>query len=235
MTSEKRTPKIELGAVIVTLHGREIFRNRDDAERLAEATGTQVAKYGEGKEERTIQIELKKPPMTIITVTRHGDGRPGNTEFIIYVNDLKGSLKRELEEAAGLIDQGTRLHPEGPAESGPPKETLFKAIHLMNTDEMPREHPREQRENPVAQRFLTPSGNRCLSTMTWRRDRELEQIDIENDEHQGPQYAFRIETMTTVPEEPGSQALMEIIMSAYTVGAKFLLGDPIEDGELQDE
>ena len=224
MTREKRTPKIELGAVIITLLEREIFRDRGGAEELAKAIGTTVVKYSDRTENRIVQAELKNPPMTFITVNKHGDQRPGSTEFIVYVDDRNGSLKRELEVAAGLIDQATRLDPEGPAENRSDRESLLKVVHLMNTDEIPNGYPKEEQENPVAWQFITPSGNRCLSTMTWKRDHEIEKIDMENDEHQGPQYAFRIESMTRVPAIPGRQALTEIMMAAYNMGVGFLLG-----------
>ena len=99
---------------------------------------------------------------------------------------------------------------------------------------MPEGVPEEQTETPVTLRFLTPSGNRCLSTATWERDHEFEQMCIEDGDDPEIRYSYRIESITNIPPAPGRQALLEIIMAPYTVGARFLLGDPIRDENDED-
>ena len=165
MTKETKVPEIKLGLMVITLYDQKLFKTREDAEILAKATGNRLEKYDQKNEDGVTQAILQDPH-TIITLPGARERRHGSTEFIIISNDSHDSPQRELEWTASLLSQAIKLHRERNPDPDSTQETLLRTVHIINTQEMPEGVPEEQTETPVARRFLTPSGNRCLSTAT---------------------------------------------------------------------
>ena len=75
MTEERETPSIQLDLIIVTLHDRELFKTRKEAEELAEAIGNNLKEYGQ-KEDGVIQAVIREPS-TIMTLPSPKNGDTG--------------------------------------------------------------------------------------------------------------------------------------------------------------
>ena len=224
-------PRITSGVLVVTIHDQEIFKTREDAEKLARANQTQVEKYTH--EEHGITQVVLPNPYVEITLPGHRERRHGSTEFIFDMGPYMGPyiqpLGKKMESAALLLEQGMRLHQERQKENRVQEEILLRTVHNMTSDRTPSGHPEEQTQEPISVMFLTPSGRHCLNKITWERDRELEEtIREEDDEDPSPQYEYRSENITRIPPTLSKEEFLEIIRTTYITAVRFLLGNPGE-------
>ena len=177
MTQSEETQEklwVHLDLMVITLRGLEAVTTREEAEALAAAAGVKLTNYtedGNGRGGETTAVLHE--PFTTIRMTRNGGPESGETEIMVQMEDMDGSLREELEWAAVLLEQAVLL--------------------------------------------------------TWERDEDAEQAILEDTGVTGKEYQYWSESITTLPAEPSRAELREILMTTYTVGARFLLKDVLAE------
>ena len=230
---KQEIPWVHLDVVVITLRGLEAVRTQEEAEALAAAAGAKMDRYtekgngsGDGGETTVVLYE----PFTALCGTRTGGPESGETEIMVQIHDMEGFLLEELEWAAGLLEQAILLaRQRDPQDTGPRESAVMKTRHCMNTDRIPDGQPENRMDAPISEMFLTHSRYRCVNAITWERDEDAEKDILEETGETGKEYRYWSESITTLPSTPRRRELREVLMATYTVGARFLLKDILEE------
>ena len=222
---------VHLDLMVITLRGLEAVMTREEAEALAAAAGVKLTHYTEdGNSSGGETAAVLHEPFTTIRMTRNGGPESGETEIMVQMEDMDGSLREELEWAAVLLEQAVLLARQRDSrDAGEGESAVMKTRHCMNTDRIPDGEPEDRMDKPINEIFLTPSRYRCMNAITWERDEDAEQAILEDTGETGKEYQYWSESITTLPAEPSRAELREILMATYTVGARFLLKDALAE------
>ena len=130
-------------------------------------------------------------PFTTICGTRTGGPESGETEIMVQMEDMDGSLREEFEWAAGFLEQAITLARQRDSQdAGPEESTVMKTRHCMNTDRIPDGEPEDRMDKPFNEIFMTPSRYRCMNAITWERDEGAEQAILEKTGETGNEYQY---------------------------------------------
>ena len=106
---------------------------------------------------------------------------------------------------------------------------VLKTRMCMNTDGIPAGYPDNRLADPINEPFITATGHRCLNSITWQRDREMEHNILKDHGDKVTSYLYWSESITTVPPGQNKEGFLQILMATYTVGGMFLLQGVMSD------
>ena len=218
-------PWIHLAIITVTLPGMKAITGLDDARKLARDWDTKLMGENNALRDRGTQFIMDKFQAGIEVIPA-GEERPASSMITVVPEDQDDSLTMELEHTSNLVEMAIsrgRREDDG-QESG----TVLKTRMCLSTNRIPDGYGDSRLNKPLSYPFLTPSGHRCLDTITWERNDEMEQEILQDHRDVVNSYLVWSESMTTVPEKTTSTDLLEIMMATYTLGARFLLQDLAE-------
>ena len=161
-------PWIRLRLIVVTLPGMETITGMDDARELAREWSTELVEENSTFRDRGIQVIMEKF-QTDIEVIPAGEEGPASSLITVVPEDRNDSLTMELEHTSDLvkiaISRGRR------EDDGQQSGTVLKTRMCLSTNRIPDGFGDARLNKPLSDPFLTPSGHRCLNTITWDRGR----------------------------------------------------------------